>query len=697
MSAKHRFGGALLLACSAGCGFVVAGPASVHPRLAPRPAPQSAQGSAQSSAPSATRYRNYDTLTRDLRAWTDASEGAAALEKIATTVSDRAVWAVTLALPGAVEPAKRPAILIVGGIDGQDVSSSEVALNVAVNLLRKARAAADGPEARLLTQNTLLIVPRANPDGVERFFSSPRDESVVNNRRIDNDRDDAVDEDGSSDLDGDGRIGVMRIRDPEGEWMIDPDEPRLLRKADRNKGETGVYRLMLEGRDDDGDGLIDEDGPGGVDDDRNWPHLFEPGIAANGNHPLSEPETRGLADYVLAHPHIRAAIVYGRNDNLVTVPKGQARGPSGQDYRDLHPDDLALYEQISEKYKALTGYKTLSGARPDGGLYAWLYSQEGLPTFAIRPWWPLDAATSQPATSQAASAPAATQPGEGEGDSDEGAAARPRRGGRSGARGGSGGAPERGARPAGGGPPGTVGGAASGRPPGGATGRGGRRGGGFFAGLFGGGRPASAARADGASTDALAARVESSDLTRKWLKYVDEHSGGTGFIAWKSVQQPTFGEVEIGGLAPALEWNPPPDEIESLTEAQIKFVLDAAAALPRPVAHVVKVANVGGDIWEIQLRIENPSLLPTHLAIARMIGEPGFVVQPKVARERILGGEVTEHVAFAPGHGASSPLRWLIRGSPGETITFRVFARRFGEMPKTVKLEATQPGREEGK
>lgn len=666
--------------CSSGCALLIACAGAT----ASEPADTTVQDNLAAS-PAATQaaYRNYAAFTRDLRAWVDASQGAVVLEKVASTSADRTVWAVQVALPGAVEPDKRPAILLIGGIDGQHVSSSEVAFHVARHLLARARDAADGPEANLLKEFALIVIPRANPDGVERYFATVRDESTLNNRPVDDDRDDVIDDDGPNDLDGDGVIGVMRYRDPEGEWMVDPEEPRLLRKADRNKGEVGTFSLALEGRDDDGDGLIDEDGPGGVDLDRNWPHFFEPGVSAAGPHALSEPETRALAEWVLARPSIRAAVVYGRNDNLVTVPKGQARGPSGRDYRDLHPDDVPLYEKLSEKYKALSGYKTLAGSKPEGALYAWLYSQQGLPTFAIAPWWPLDAVTSQPAASEPSSEPS-TQPAEG-GEPEAGDAPRPRRGSRGG---GAGGAPTGGGAPGPAATPGGGGGRGGGGPPGGGRGRRG--------GFPGGGPPQAAAPIDSAAADSIAARVESSDGVKKWLKYLDERRGGAGFIPWKVAPHPTFGEVEIGGLAPGLAWNPPAGEIDALTEPQAKFLLEVAAALPKPETRVVKIANAGGDVWEIQLRIVNPAFLPTHLAIARMIREPAFVVQPKVARERIVGGEVTERAAFVPGHGATSPLRWLIRGTAGDSITFRVHARRFGEMTRTVMLEATQPGREEG-
>ena len=46
----------------------------------------------------------------------------------------------------------------------------------------------------------------------------------------------------------------MRVKDPEGEYIQDPKEPRLMRKAEAKKGEAGIYKIYLEGLDNDSDG-----------------------------------------------------------------------------------------------------------------------------------------------------------------------------------------------------------------------------------------------------------------------------------------------------------------------------------------------------------------------------------------------------------------------------------------------------------
>jgi hypothetical protein len=74
------------------------------------------------------------------------------------------------------------------------------------------------------------------------------------------DLDDQEDEDGANDLDGNGFITQMRVKDPQGTWIPVPGDPGLLKKANTQKGDKGIYKLYTEGTDDDGDGKYNEDG-----------------------------------------------------------------------------------------------------------------------------------------------------------------------------------------------------------------------------------------------------------------------------------------------------------------------------------------------------------------------------------------------------------------------------------------------------
>lgn len=609
--------------------------------LAAGAAPAHPQSGAARPAFASDGCRNHDALAASLRTLADATPGAT-LRSLARTAGGRELWALTLASPGPVGPHERPAILLVGGVNADHALGGEIVVRLAERLARAAAADPDGETATMLRQCTLIVIPRLNPDGYERLFAPVRFEARTNLRPLDDDRDGVVEEDGPNDLNGDGLITVMRVRDPLGEWLADPGEPRLLRKADRDRGERGQFRILLEGVDDDGDGLIDEDPAGGVDTDRNWPHLYESGQPGVGAHQLSEPETRALAELVVAHPRIAAAVVYGRHDNLVNVPKGKDRGPDGESYRELHPDDVKTYEHVSEAYKKATDVTAGHPPKPDGALYAWLYSQRGIPTFALNPW-------SAPASQQPASGPA-SQPV----DARDPPAAEPR--------------DEE--------PPAADAAASGGDPP---AERPRRRGRGRAA-------PAAVEPAATPSGDAVASFVEHTRANLDWLRYSDEQRSGSGFVPWIEVAHPRFGEVEVGGLAPFFTSLPPAEQFEPIVERQARFLVELSAKLPVVRLEAAQVRHAGEDLWRVKLRLVNDGYFPTHLAIARHLRLPGWVVRPALPKRAVVGGPALARVPWLAGSGGAAELEWIVRGERGARVEFRASHRVFGDVAAAVRL-----------
>ncbi len=377
--------------------------------------PLRAQEPPAAAAGTEARYHQFSEFEQAMRVWATRLPAAVRVERITHSTAGAPIFVVRIAAPGDTPPDERVGVLVVGGLNPAWPAGAETALGVTRGVLDALTADTHEGVAGLLRRYVVYIVPRANPEGDELFFASPKRVYHRNLRPVDDDRDGKTDEDGPNDLNSDGFITVMRVREPGAEWLPEPEEPRLMKRANRGKDERGVYRLLMEGVDDDGDGEINEDGAGGVDLDRNWPHFYEPGLPETGPHQLSEPETRALADFVVSHPNIAAAIVYGRHDNIVNVPTGDARGPLGIAYRDLHPDDIPLYKHVSEKYREITGLTKSTGCKPEGAFYAWLYAQRGIPTFATQVWWP--EANPDDAT--------ATQPTSAPSDSDEDDDAKP--------------------------------------------------------------------------------------------------------------------------------------------------------------------------------------------------------------------------------------------------------------------------------
>lgn len=297
-------------------------------------------------------------------------------EQIGSSVGGQPIFAVTLAANQEAGLGSRQAILIVAGADADHRLGTDLALWQLEHLIDG--YAEDTAIKALLDQHVIYVIAVLNPDGLALGRSG-------NGRSLDLDRDGDEDEDGADDLNEDGVISQMRWRDPEGEWLVDSEDPRLMRKADASKGERGEFMLAIEAKDADGDEERGEDDGQGVQIDRNFSHRFDEFDRASGPFPMSEPESRALAEFVFGHRHIALAFVYGEDNNLLGKVATDEPKPRMQLEAYLEKD-VEMFEQAGEIYAELTGREGDGSPRHDGSLWSWLYFQTGTTTFANDVW-----------------------------------------------------------------------------------------------------------------------------------------------------------------------------------------------------------------------------------------------------------------------------------------------------------------------
>jgi hypothetical protein len=219
--------------------------------------------------------------------------------------------------------------LIVAGLEGlRDRDETKLALDVAARL-------AQTPES-IPPRCAVRVLVDGNPDATA--YAKDARIRCGNDTAVDDDQDGDVDEDGPDDVDGDGRISWMRFPDPTGDFDAS------MEKADAAKGKIAKYRLVLEGRDDDGDGLWNEDGPGGVDVARNFTWRFEEHVPACGKWPASEPETRAVLDLLLADERIAVVFELGDAETIGGMPGWNAT------WTELPAPDVALMKGLAEQY-----------------------------------------------------------------------------------------------------------------------------------------------------------------------------------------------------------------------------------------------------------------------------------------------------------------------------------------------------------
>lgn len=293
---------------------------------------------------------------------------------------------------GTGERHNKPALLVIGGVERNDLTSP-LAAEAFLNMLLTSGA----DSVRTLRERfTVYVIPRLSPDPLEGFHATPRVVALGNAARMDHDRDGQVAEDGPSDLNGDRLISWMRVTHPEGTYLAHPEEPFLLRPADASKGEVGRFMLMQEGRDDDGDGRVNEDPAFGIDVNRNTTHRYAAYAPFAGAFPFEAPELRALGDFVMARPNIVAVFTFSEHDNLhhpwrVRHP---VRPPSAPNR--FQADSIA-YSMTVRQIAPLVRYAGVE-AVPSGSIPGWAYFHAGRFSFTAPVFtYPADSTQTRPA------------------------------------------------------------------------------------------------------------------------------------------------------------------------------------------------------------------------------------------------------------------------------------------------------------
>jgi len=180
------------------------------------------------------RYRSPEERVVAIREMAQANPAIARTHILAKSPGGRELVILEIGPETDQEQKEFPAVFVAADMEGTVPLSGEAALYLAGLILEK---------ADLRSDLNWYILPCGNPDAAARFFMKPLQRDPRNASAINDDGDDATDEDGPDDLNGDGFLTQMRVKDPIGEWIPVPDEPRLMKKADSVKGEKGLYKL----------------------------------------------------------------------------------------------------------------------------------------------------------------------------------------------------------------------------------------------------------------------------------------------------------------------------------------------------------------------------------------------------------------------------------------------------------------------
>ncbi|HOE14919.1 MAG TPA: M14 family metallopeptidase [Candidatus Saccharicenans sp.] len=603
------------------------------------------------------------------------------------------------------KPDQRPAVLVVANSEGLHLPGTEAALGLAETIL--SAYGKDNYWTGFLNDRTIYIVPLLNPDAATAYFVSPRQERSCNGRPVDDDNDGLVDEDGPEDLNGDGLITRMRVKSPEGHWIIDPNEPRLMRPAGPKKGEKGEYLLYIEGYDNDADGEINEDGPGGVEINRNFLHDFEYYDKRAGLYPASEPETQALLQFMFDHNHLSGIINFSTENNLLNLQQtGRAR--AGTDrvrvpsryaaFLGLEPDteyglkeiaeamkssgmvgaeveidenlvatflglgpamtldrsDQAIYEELQKEYKI--GLKEIGldylekNARGvgQGSFPAFCYYQYGVPVFSFDLWQVPETKKSEKREGLTPDRIKSMSSEEFLTLGEEKIAAFLKE---------------------------------QGAPPNLNAGR--------LIKMVESGQLTPVRIAEMmAKRPGVSAGPEKENPEAYLLNYSDTVLKGKGFVGWKAFNHQDLGQVEIGGFVPYLRQVPPLEELQSSLKFHIQFSQKLMQKLPVLSVKETKAEKLGTGLYRVTVYLQNEGWLPTSLAQARrsLTAYPLRASLKLNEQQRLFAGRPVEMIPVLQS-GESKKLEWTVQAKKGSNLKVIVWGNRINPVEVTIKLD----------
>ncbi|GJM22120.1 MAG: hypothetical protein DHS20C15_20350 [Planctomycetota bacterium] len=565
--------------------------------------------------------------------------------------------------------ADRRGMLLVAGLDGRRVGEAELLAEV-VRVLDTREDLAER-----LGDAVLVIVPRANGAGAAAGVAG-------NGTPDDRDRDGRVDEDGPSDLDGDGRVLWMRVPDPSGDWVIDEHDPRALRQPNAEKGERATHRLLREGLDDDGDGAFHEDDHSGFEPDRNFSHDWREHEPGSGRFPLQTPEARALATLLLEHPGLLAVLHVGEADSLVhelSVDKNPGRrrfGGFSNWLSGVLDDDAVTLKQFGRRFgEAASGKHEVKGSDlQPGSLLAWAYHEAGRWPLGFTPW---EAPKEFP--------PEEEEEGEADADLDPGADD----GDQADADGTDARAASAETKPVGASGPADAADAAEAD---------------AAEASAEAAAAAAAAEPDAASESSAAAESGaepepepepttdvSSPAPAALLAWLDREGRSEDFVEWTAFDHPQLGAVEIGGVDPAVMFSGPweADARTALAERAAAFTLDVLDDFPALTVENLEVEARGDGAYAISLALVNTGRLPTssRFAADSRTARPMRVRLALPDGAARLAGPQEVLVDRLDGLGGRRELRWLIAGaSPGDRVVLTVDADTVPDLEQEIEL-----------
>ena len=342
--------------------------------------------------PAFDRFHRYDELCGILRSFAQRRPDLFRVESMGRSHEGRDIQLVVATNRGTGPDADKPGFWVDGNIHAGELTASTACLYLLKTLEEQYGRRED--VTRLLDSRALYVCPRVNPDGAE-WALADKPKYIRSSTRPYPFDEEAVEGLDVEDVDGDGRILMMRIPDPNGAYKAHPADPRLMTPRDPVESGGQYWRVMPEGRIRNFDGVeirVNRDREG-LDLNRNFPSGWrqEYQQLGAGPYPVSEPETRAVVDYIVKHPNLCAAVSFHTHSGVILRPF------SSEPDDKMPPEDLWLYKLFGRKATELTGYPSISifhdfkyhPTQVITGGFDWIYEQLGQFFWTVEIWAPV--------------------------------------------------------------------------------------------------------------------------------------------------------------------------------------------------------------------------------------------------------------------------------------------------------------------
>ena len=345
-------------------------------------------------------------------------------------------------------------------------------------------------------------------------------------RPRDNDGDGLLDEDAPDDLDNDGLILSMRWKDEKKGNLIPDPKDSTGRIMKRVPAGKGIYISSSEGIDNDDDGRINEDGIGGLDLHRNYPENWRPESEKTGRGYTQG----GAGEFPLSETETKAVVDFLlTHPNISVVNSMDTSVPMHLRPPSTSPSDERMYPEDLLWYKTFDEIgRNITGYKKAGDVYN--DYGDGNPLFGHGPdfgYW-------------------------------------------------------------------------------------------YYGSIWYGDEIWNGARYKDFNNDGDTNQVD-------MLRWDDEENGGEGFVEWKPFKHPVYGDIEIGGFnLKFFSQNPPARYLEPWIRKEAMFNIEMAKYLPGLEWGKIEVKRVrsyktDSADYQIKIGVINNGKLPTALRQAQLV------------------------------------------------------------------------------